>query len=360
MSKEVRFSKDARDAMLRGVNTLADAVSVTLGPKGRNVVLEKEYGAPLITNDGVSIAKEIELEDAYENMGAKLVLEVASHTNDAAGDGTTTATVLARNMIKNGMKYVDQGANPVLMREGIEKASQAVAKELLNQSRKIETAHDIASVATISCGNQKIGELISDAMEKVGRNGVITVEQSNGFETELKIEEGMQFNKGYISPYMVSDREKMSIELDDPYLLITDKKINSIQEILPLLESVMNAHKPLLIIAEDLDQEVISTLVVNKLRGTFNVVAIKAPEFGDKQKNYLSDLAVVTGGTYFANDLNMELKDATLDQLGRVRKVVVNKDSTTFIGGYGDKKVISHRVKEIESQMDQCLSLIHI
>ncbi len=355
MSKEVRFSKDARDAMLRGVNTLADAVSVTLGPKGRNVVLEKEYGAPLITNDGVSIAKEIELEDAYENMGAKLVLEVASHTNDAAGDGTTTATVLARNMIKNGMKYVDQGANPVLMREGIEKASQAVAKELLNQSRKIETAHDIASVATISCGNQKIGELISDAMEKVGRNGVITVEQSNGFETELKIEEGMQFNKGYISPYMVSDREKMSIELDDPYLLITDKKINSIQEILPLLESVMNAHKPLLIIAEDLDQEVISTLVVNKLRGTFNVVAIKAPEFGDKQKNYLSDLAVVTGGTYFANDLNMELKDATLDQLGRVRKVVVNKDSTTFIGGYGDKKVISQRVKEIESQMDQCV-----
>lgn len=356
MAKEVRFSKDARDAMLKGVNTLADAVRVTLGPKGRNVVLERSYGSPLITNDGVSIAKEIELEDKFENMGAKLVYEVANKTNDTAGDGTTTATILAQSMIEAGLKAVDKGANPVLMREGIEKASRAVADKLLEKSRKVETSNDIASVATISCGSSEIGDIIAEAMEKVGRNGVISVDESNGFETELEIEEGMQFKKGYVSPYMVTDREKMVAEMEDTFVFITDQKINNIQEILPLLEKILNTHKPLLIIAEDLDNEVISTLVVNKLRGTFNVVAVKAPEFGDKQKNMLEDLAVLTGGKFFSKDLKMDIKDADLTDLGRVRKAVIEKDSTTLIGGAGDKAAIASRVEEIKSQMENSTS----
>ena len=283
MAKEVRFSSDARKSMLKGVNTLADAVCITLGPKGRNVVLEKSYGSPLITNDGVSIAKEIELEDKFENMGAKLVYEVANNTNDVAGDGTTTATILARNMINSGMKAVDKGCNPVLMREGIEYASKEVAKTILKNSRKVETSGDVASVATISAGSKEIGDLIAEAMDKVGRDGIINVDESNGFDNELEISEGMQYDKGYVSPYMVSDREKMQVELENPYVLVTNHKINNLQEILPVLEQVLKTNKPLLLIAEDYENEVISTLVLNKLRGTFNVVATKAPGFGDNQ-----------------------------------------------------------------------------
>ena len=281
MAKEVRFSSDARKSMLKGVNPLADAVCITLGPKGRNVVLEKIYGSPLITNDGVSIAKEIELEDKFENMGAKLVYEVANNTNDVAGDGTTTATILARNMINSGMKAVDKGCNPVLMREGIEYASKEVAKTILKNSRKVETSGDVASVATISAGSKEIGDLIAEAMDKVGRDGIINVDESNGFDNELEISEGMQYDKGYVSPYMVSDREKMQVELENPYVLVTNHKINNLQEILPVLEQVLKTNKPLLLIAEDYENEVISTLVLNKLRGTFNVVATKAPGFGE-------------------------------------------------------------------------------
>ena len=298
MAKEVRFSKDARDAMLKGVNTLADAVRVTLGPKGRNVVLEKEYGSPLITNDGVSIAKEIELEDKFENMGAKLVYEVANKTNDTACDGTTTATILAQSMISNGLRQVEKGANPVLMREGIEYASKEVAKHILDKSRKVETSNDIASVAAISSGSKEIGQIIAEAMEKVGRSGVISVDESNGFDTELEISEGMQYDKGYVSPYMVSDHEKMEAVLENAFVLVTDQKISNVQEILPLLEQVLQANKPLLIIADDIENEVVSTLVVNKLRGTFNVVATKAPGFGDNQKDILADSATLTNATF--------------------------------------------------------------
>lgn len=356
MAKEVRFSKDARTAMLKGVNTLADAVRVTLGPKGRNVVLEKEYGSPLITNDGVSIAKEIELEDKFENMGAKLVYEVANKTNDTAGDGTTTAAILAQSMIENGLRQVEKGANPVLMREGIEYASKEVAKHILERSRKVETGNDIASVAAISSGSKAIGDTIADAMEKVGRSGVISVDESNGFDTELEISEGMQFDKGYISPYMVSDHEKMQAELESAYVLVTDQKINNIQEILPVLEQVVQTNKPLLLIADDLENEVTSTLVVNKLRGTFNVVATKAPGFGDNQKDILADIAVLTGATFYSKDLNMDLKEMKLEELGTVKKVVVTKDNTTMIGGNGDKKAIDARVNEIRAQMENCKS----
>ena len=370
MAKEVRFSKDAREAMLKGVNTLADAVRVTLGPKGRNVVLEKEYGSPLITNDGVSIAKEIELEDKFENMGAKLVYEVANKTNDTAGDGTTTATILAQSMIENGLKAVEKGANPVLMREGIEYASKEIAKHILERSRKVETSNDIASVATISAGSNEVGEIIAlisagsnevgeiiaEAMDKVGRDGVISVDTSNGFETELEISEGLQYDKGYVSPYMVSDREKMQVEMENALVLVTDQKISNIQEILPLLEQVLQSNKPLLLVAEDFENEVVSTLVVNKLRGTFNVVATKAPGFGDNQKELLQDIAVLCGAKFFSKDLNMELKDAQMSDLGQVKKLVVTKDNTTMIGGAGDKAAVEARSAEISAQMENTTS----
>ncbi len=356
MSKEIRFSKDVRDAMLNGVNTLADAVKVTIGPKGRNVVLDKGYGSPLITNDGVSIAKEIELEDAFENMGAKLVYEVANKTNDVAGDGTTTATILAQSMIQNGLKAVEKGANPVLMREGIDYASKEVAKYILDKSHKVETSNDIESVATISSGDKEIGQYIAQAMEKVGRDGVISVDESNSFDTELEVAEGMQYDKGYVSPYMVSDREKMTVDLDNPLIMVTDQKINTVQEILPILEQVMQSNKPLLLIADDFEQEVTSTLVVNKLRGTFNVVATKAPGFGDNQKEILQDIAILTHATFYSKDLNMNLKDMQMSDLGSAKKVHITKDHTTMIGGSGDKAAIDQRIKEITEQMNNSKS----
>ena len=351
MAKEVRFSSDARKAMLKGVNTLADAVCITLGPKGRNVVLEKSYGSPLITNDGVSIAKEIELEDKFENMGAKLVYEVANNTNDVAGDGTTTATILARNMIVNGMKAVDKGCNPVLMREGIEYASKEVAKTILKNSRQVETSSDVASVATISAGSKEIGDLIAKAMDKVGRDGIINVDESNGFDDELEISEGMQYDKGYVSPYMVSDREKMTVELENPYVLVTNSKINNLQEILPVLEQVLKTNQPLLIIAEDYENEVISTLVLNKLRGTFNVVATKAPGFGDNQKEMLQDIAALTNAKFYNKDLNMKLEDLQLDELGTIKKVIVTKDNTTMIGANENNSELNARIEEIRSRI---------
>ena len=356
MSKEIRFSKDVRDAMLKGVNTLADAVKVTIGPKGRNVVLDKGYGSPLITNDGVSIAKEIELEDTFENMGAKLVYEVANKTNDVAGDGTTTATILAQSMIQNGLKAVEKGANPVLMREGIDYASKEVAKYILDKSHIVETSNDIESVATISAGDQEIGKIIAQAMEKVCRDGVISVDESNSFDTELEVAEGMQYDKGYVSPYMVSDREKMTVDLDNPMIMVTDQKINTIQEILPILEQVMQANKSLLLIADDFEQEVISTLVVNKLRGTFNVVATKAPGFGDNQKEILQDIAILTNAKFYSKDLNMNLKDMQMDELGSAKKVHITKDHSTMIGGAGEKDAIDQRVHEITQQMNNSKS----
>ena len=351
MAKEVRFSSDARKSMLKGVNTLADAVCITLGPKGRNVVLEKSYGSPLITNDGVSIAKEIELEDKFENMGAKLVYEVANNTNDVAGDGTTTATILARNMINSGMKAVDKGCNPVLMREGIEYASKEVAKTILKNSRKVETSGDVASVATISAGSKEIGDLIAEAMDKVGRDGIINVDESNGFDNELEISEGMQYDKGYVSPYMVSDREKMQVELENPYVLVTNHKINNLQEILPVLEQVLKTNKPLLLIAEDYENEVISTLVLNKLRGTFNVVATKAPGFGDNQKEMLQDIAALTGAKLYNKDLNMKLEELQLEELGTIKKVIVTKDNTTMISGNEENPKLKARIEEIKTRV---------
>ena len=351
MAKEVRFSSDARKSMLKGVNTLADAVCITLGPKGRNVVLEKSYGSPLITNDGVSIAKEIELEDKFENMGAKLVYEGANNTNDVAGDGTTTATILARNMINSGMKAVDKGCNPVLMREGIEYASKEVAKTILKNSRKVETSGDVASVATISAGSKEIGDLIAEAMDKVGRDGIINVDESNGFDNELEISEGMQYDKGYVSPYMVSDREKMQVELENPYVLVTNHKINNLQEILPVLEQVLKTNKPLLLIAEDYENEVISTLVLNKLRGTFNVVATKAPGFGDNQKEMLQDIAALTGAKLYNKDLNMKLEELQLEELGTIKKVIVTKDNTTMISGNEENPELKARIEEIKTRV---------
>ena len=351
MAKEVRFSSDARKSMLKGVNTLADAVCITLGPKGRNVVLEKSYGSPLITNDGVSIAKEIELEDKFENMGAKLVYEVANNTNDVAGDGTTTATILARNMINSGMKAVDKGCNPVLMREGIEYASKEVAKTILKNSRKVETSGDVASVATISAGSKEIGDLIAEAMDKVGRDGIINVDESNGFDNELEISEGMQYDKGYVSPYMVSDREKMQVELENPYVLVTNHKINNLQEILPVLEQVLKTNKPLLLIAEDYENEVISTLVLNKLRGTFNVVATKAPGFGDNQKEMLQDIAALTGANLYNKDLHMKLEELQLEELGTIKKVIVTKDNTTMISGNEENSELKARIEEIKTRV---------
>ncbi|MDO4465683.1 MAG: chaperonin GroEL [Bacillota bacterium] len=352
MAKEVRFSKDVRDSMVKGVNTLANAVKVTLGPKGRNVVLERGYGSPLITNDGVSIAKEIELEDKFENMGAKLVYEVASKTNDTAGDGTTTATILAQQMICDGLNLVEQGYNPVLMREGIEKAAHAVSDFLLSISKKVESSQEIANVATISSGSQEIGTIISQAMEKVGREGVISVDDSNGFETTLEISEGMRYEKGYLSPYMVSDHDKMIAQLSDAYVLVTDQKINAIQEILPLLEQMVQANRALLIIAGEIESEVVSTIALNKLRGTFNVVATEAPLFGDMQKEMLKDIAALTGAQFYSKDLGMDLKMMTLADLGVAKKVVVTKENTTIIGGMGDKEAIQERIHVIQVQME--------
>lgn len=356
MSKEVRYSSDARKSMLKGVNTLADAVCVTLGPKGRNVVLERSYGSPLITNDGVTIAKEIELEDKFENMGAKLVYEVANNTNDVAGDGTTTATILARSMINQGIKAVDKGYNPVLMREGIEYASKEVAKAILKNSHTVETNSDIASVATISAGSAEIGNLIAKAMDKVGKDGIINVDESNGFDDELEISEGLQYDKGYVSPYMVSDHDKMSVDMENPYVLVTNQKINTIQELLPVLEQIVKTGRPFLLIAEDFENEVISTLVLNKLRGTFNVVATKAPGFGDNQKEILMDIAALTNATFFNKDLNMKLEDATLDQLGTIKKVLVTKDNTTLISGSETNENVSKRIEEIKSRIESSTS----
>jgi chaperonin GroEL len=351
MSKEIRFSKDARDAMLRGVDQLSNTVKITLGPKGRNVVLEKSYGSPLITNDGVTIAKEIELTNKFENMGAKLVYEVANKTNDVAGDGTTTATILAQSMIHKGIQAVEKGSNPVLIKEGIELAAKQVAKKLLEKSRKLKTNDDIASVATISSGSSEIGEIIARAMERVGSDGVISVDESKGFDTELDVVEGMQYDKGYISPYMVTDREKMEVTLENAHILVTDQKVTTIKDILPLLEKVVNGNKPLLIIADDLENEVVSTLIVNKLRGTFNVVATKAPGFGDSQKEILQDIAILTGAKFYSKDLNMELKDVLFEELGQAKKVIIGKDSTTIIEGIGKQDVVENRVLEIRNQI---------
>lgn len=356
MAKEIRFSKDARVSMLKGVDTLADTVKVTMGPKGRNVVLDKGYGSPLITNDGVTIAREIELKDKFENMGAKLVYEVANKTNDLAGDGTTTATVLAQSMIHKGFECVDKGANPVFLREGIERAGKAVAEKLLNNSKKVDSDSDIESVATISSSSAEIGHIIAEAMKLVGKNGVISVDESKGFDTELQVVKGLQYDKGYISPYMVTDREKMVAELEDCYVLVTDQKITNIQDILNVLQQVLESHKPLLIIADDIENEVASTLIVNKLRGSFNVVATKAPEFGDNQKNILQDIAIMTGATFYSKELAMELKDMTINDLGRAKKVTVTKDNTTLIDGAGSKEELDARVEELKKQADNSTS----
>ena len=350
MAKIVRYGKEARTRMVKGVDVLADTVKITLGPKGRNVVLDKGYGSPLITNDGVTIAKEIELEDNFMNMGAKLVYEVANKTHDIAGDGTTTATVLAQSMIHKGIDYVNKGSNPVFLREGIERAGKEVADYLLAHTKLIETSKDIASVATISSGNTEIGEEIAKAMELVGKNGVITVDESKGFDTELEVVKGLQYDKGYISPYMVTDRDKMVAELEDAYILVTDQKLNNIQDVLPVLQSVVEEHKPLLIIADDVDNDVTSTLIVNKLRGTFNVVATKAPEFGDNQKNILEDIAILTGAKFYSKDLNMELKNCTIEDLGKAKKITITKDNTTIIDGCGEKEQIEARINELNAQ----------
>ncbi|GLY12451.1 chaperonin GroEL [Pseudobacillus badius] len=356
MAKEIKFSEEARRAMLRGVDQLADAVKVTLGPKGRNVVLEKKFGSPLITNDGVTIAKEIELEDAFENMGAKLVAEVASKTNDVAGDGTTTATVLAQAMISEGLKNVTAGANPVGVRKGMDLAVQTAIEGLKEISKPIEGKESIAQVAAISSADEEVGQLIAEAMERVGNDGVITIEESKGFTTELDVVEGMQFDRGYASPYMVTDSDKMEAILDNPYILITDKKIASIQEVLPVLEQVVQQSKPLLIIAEDVEGEALATLVVNKLRGTFNAVAVKAPGFGDRRKAMLEDIAVLTGGEVITEDLGLDLKSANITQLGRAAKVVVSKENTTIVEGAGDSAQIEARVNQIRVQLEETTS----
>ncbi|HEV3868705.1 TPA: chaperonin GroEL [Streptococcus pneumoniae] len=356
MSKEIKFSSDARSAMVRGVDILADTVKVTLGPKGRNVVLEKSFGSPLITNDGVTIAKEIELEDHFENMGAKLVSEVASKTNDIAGDGTTTATVLTQAIVREGIKNVTAGANPIGIRRGIETAVAAAVEALKNNAIPVANKEAIAQVAAVSSRSEKVGEYISEAMEKVGKDGVITIEESRGMETELEVVEGMQFDRGYLSQYMVTDSEKMVADLENPYILITDKKISNIQEILPLLESILQSNRPLLIIADDVDGEALPTLVLNKIRGTFNVVAVKAPGFGDRRKAMLEDIAILTGGTVITEDLGLELKDATIEVLGQAARVTVDKDSTVIVEGAGNPEAISHRVAVIKSQIETTTS----
>ncbi|WP_297989631.1 chaperonin GroEL [Anoxybacillus sp.] len=356
MAKEIKFSEEARRAMLRGVDKLADAVKVTLGPKGRNVVLEKKFGSPLITNDGVTIAKEIELEDPFENMGAKLVAEVASKTNDVAGDGTTTATVLAQAMIREGLKNVTAGANPMGIRKGIEKAVAVAVEELKAISKPIEGKDSIAQVAAISAADEEVGQLIAEAMERVGKDGVITLEESKGFTTELDVVEGMQFDRGYVSPYMITDSDKMEAVLENPYILITDKKVSSIQELLPVLEQVVQQGKPLLIIAEDVEGEALATLVVNKLRGTFTAVAVKAPGFGDRRKAMLQDIAILTGGEVITEELGRELKSTSIASLGRAAKVVVTKEHTTIVDGAGRAEDIQARINQIRAQLEETTS----
>ena len=356
MAKEIKFSADARAAMVRGVDILADTVKVTLGPKGRNVVLEKSFGSPLITNDGVTIAKEIELEDHFENMGAKLVSEVASKTNDIAGDGTTTATVLTQAIVREGLKNVTAGANPIGIRRGIEKAVATAVEELKAIAQPVANKEAIAQVAAVSSRSEKVGDYISEAMERVGKDGVITIEESRGMETELEVVEGMQFDRGYLSQYMVTDNEKMMAELENPFILITDKKISNIQDLLPLLEEILKSNRPLLIIADDVDGEALPTLVLNKIRGTFNVVAVKAPGFGDRRKAMLEDIAVLTGGTVITEDLGLELKDATMAALGQAAKVTVDKDSTVIVEGAGASEAIANRVHLIKSQLETTTS----
>ena len=351
MAKEIKFAKDARASLEAGVNKLADTVKVTLGPKGRNVILDKKFGAPLITNDGVTIAKEIELEDKFENMGAQLVKEVATKTNDVAGDGTTTATVLAQAIIREGLKNVTAGSNPILLRKGIKKAVDVAVEELKKNSKEINTEDEIAQVGALSAGDEEVGKLIAEAMKTVGKDGVITIEESKSMVTELESVEGMQFDRGFVSAYMVNDVEKMEAVLENPYILITDKKISNIQEILPLLEELVQHGGKLLIIAEDLEGEALSTLVVNKLRGTFDVVAVKAPAFGDRRKAMLEDLAILTGGRFVSTELGFDLKDVQLEMLGRAQTVKVNKETTTIVGGVGSKADIAHRINQIKMQI---------
>ncbi|GED17051.1 chaperonin GroEL [Aneurinibacillus migulanus] len=356
MAKQILFSENSRRTMLRGVDTLANAVKVTLGPKGRNVVLEKKFGSPLITNDGVTIAKEIELEDPLENMGAKLVKEVATKTNDVAGDGTTTATVLAQAMIREGLKNVTSGANPMVIRKGIEKATRVAVEQIKKIAKPVEKKNEIAQVAAISAADEEIGHLIAEAMEKVGKDGVITVEESKRFLTELETVDGMQFDRGYISPYMITDTDKMEAVLDDPYILITDKKVSNLQDLLPMLEKVVQQGKPLLLIAEDVEGEALATLVVNKLRGTFTCVAVKAPGFGDRRKAMLQDIAVLTGGQVITEEVGLNLKGANIEHMGRARQVHVTKEHTTIIDGSGRKQDIDDRVQQIKKQMEETTS----
>ena len=356
MAKEIKYGAEARTALEAGVNKLADTVRVTLGPKGRNVVLDKQFGAPLITNDGVTIAKEIELEDAFENMGAQLVKEVATKTNDVAGDGTTTATVLTQAMVQEGMKNLEAGANPIVLRRGMKRATDKAVEALKDMSQKVKGKEQIAKVAAISAGDEEVGNLVADAMEKVTNDGVITIEESKTMQTELDLVEGMQFDRGYLSAYMCTDMDKMEAVLDDPYILITDKKISNIQDILPLLEKIVQAGARLLIIAEDVEGEALTTLIVNKLRGTFNVVAVKAPGYGDRRKAMLEDIAILTGGQVISSDLGLELKDTTIDMLGRAKSVKVQKENTVIVDGAGDKDAIAGRVSQIRGQIDETTS----
>ena len=356
MAKEIKYGADARKALEAGVNKLADTVRVTIGPKGRNVVLDKSFGTPLITNDGVTIAKEIELEDRFENMGAQLIKEVASKTNDVAGDGTTTATVLAQAMVHEGMKNLEAGANPIILRKGMKKATDVAVEAIAKMSSKVKDKDQIAKVAAISAGDAEVGQMVADAMEKVSNDGVITIEESKTMKTELDLVEGMQFDRGYVSAYMATDMDKMEANLDDPYILITDKKISNIQEILPLLEQIVQAGARLLIIAEDIEGEALTTLIVNKLRGTFNVVAVKAPGYGDRRKEMLKDIATLTGGQVISEELGMELKDTTMDQLGRAKSVKVQKENTVIVDGMGDKNAIADRVAQIKAQIEETTS----
>ena len=356
MAKEIKYGAEARRALEAGVNQLADTVRVTIGPKGRNVVLDKSFGAPLITHDGVTIAKEIELEDRFENMGAQLIKEVASKTNDVAGDGTTTATVLAQAMVHEGMKNLEAGANPIILRKGMKKATDVAVEAIAKMSSKVKDKDQIAKVAAISAGDAEVGQMVADAMEKVSNDGVITIEESKTMKTELDLVEGMQFDRGYVSAYMATDMDKMEANLDDPYILITDKKISNIQEILPLLEQIVQAGARLLIIAEDIEGEALTTLIVNKLRGTFNVVAVKAPGYGDRRKEMLKDIATLTGGQVISEELGMELKDTTMDQLGRAKSVKVQKENTVIVDGMGDKNAIADRVAQIKAQIEETTS----
>ena len=356
MAKLIKFNEEARKKLEKGVNTLADAVKITLGPKGRNVILEKSYGSPLITNDGVSIAREIELEDPFENLGAKLIKEVATKANDVAGDGTTTATILAQNIVKEGLKIVSAGANPIFIKKGIDKAAKEVVRNLKIKAKKVQSNEEIEQVASISAGDEEIGKLIAEAMEKVGETGVITVEEAKSLETSLEVVEGMQFDKGYISPHMVTDPVRMEAELENPYVLITDKKISSMKDILPLLEKIVQESKPLLIIADDLEGEALTTLVINNLRGTLNVVAVKAPAFGDRRKAMLEDIAVLTGGKVVSEEMGMKLEEAGLEVLGTAKKIKITKDSTTIVDGGGEAETISERINQIKAQISESTS----